>query len=253
MQFLVRETLEKSEFYLLNILFNPGSCKDQGCCHSSIYIDWLEMPRYSFCFILDDQVESFWLSLKIEYFLNKVCENSIFFSCLVFEISVFFLESPWFFFQLSKHYEPCKSGIWIYGLETLFWNPVCGIFSWTLNYVLLSPFFSTMNMLWWFYPILFHPSWCKTVSKHSEWKSIVPLTFKSLPSCPGCGISPSKIIPTSLVCLCADISIYTTTLKEESFAVQPDHIIFVFRGNKLSRWDDFGIFRWNKLLWIVTF
>ena len=77
--------------FMLNLLVNPGCGKD--CCHSSIYIDRLEMPGYSFCFILDEQSFGM-LSVKILSFFNKVRENSIFFSCLVRENSVFFLESP---------------------------------------------------------------------------------------------------------------------------------------------------------------
>ena len=43
------------------------------------------MPGYSSCFILDDQGRKFW---------DGVRENSIAFSCLVRENSVFFLKSP---------------------------------------------------------------------------------------------------------------------------------------------------------------
>ena len=81
--------------FMLNLLVNPGCGKD--CCHSSIYINRLEIPGYSFYFILDEQGQN-------RIFFNKVCDNSIFFSCLARENSVFFSES--LIFISTKQHEP---------------------------------------------------------------------------------------------------------------------------------------------------
>ena len=83
------------EFYLLNLLVTLDVVNIKVVAIVKYILIDLRCLVIVLASFWTTKVESFGMgSVKIVSFLNKVSENSIFFSCLVCENSVFFLKSP---------------------------------------------------------------------------------------------------------------------------------------------------------------